>query len=234
METVETKLKGRIPNSLLNIIRDYAEIYGIELVPDRALESIRSEWAGLIDLHPIEDCEQYLEQTHVFSQFILSQYFPQDIYLTMVKNCIIPILEKYEIGSLLDYRSGIGIVATIAAKHGIRSYCYEDRGLLGEFAMEQAMIYHLPISFDLIQQVDAVFTGGGLSITRHPESIITEIDKVLRPGGILIVNTLPYILSYPFNPDDSEPEWKAILMHRGYLLIEDMTWQKPTGDTVNG
>jgi SAM-dependent methyltransferase len=218
--------RGRRPNYLVNIKDDYLELYCVELRPENAAVSVRTDWLGRIDGYPPDDAEIMLVDSHSFANFILSYYIPYEPWEEMYLNCISPLLEKYEVSTMLDINSGVGITAAACNRDGVRAYMHEPRGRLNWFAKYHSINNKTSVADYEGQIVDAVITTGGLNTTRNPAKLIKQIDSALKEGGLLIVNTLPYVLLDPFNPSDTVPDWRAMLLQAGYTDIGDNTFIK--------
>lgn len=207
--------------------KDYEEIMGVELHPDTARESMKAEWAGCIDLFPPDVAEANVIETSVFASYLLSAFYPFDAWLAMFENCIVPILTDRGVESVLDINSGFPYVAVGCGRlGGVRSFVCEPRGRLSMFLQCEMACRQLPVRYYEGEGVDVVVTTGGLNTTREPQALLKRIDAALQPGGLLIVNTLPYLMIYPFDPMDREPQWKSYIREMGYTDLGDNLFEK--------
>lgn len=81
-----------------------------------------------------------------------------------------------------------------------------------------ADITHLPFADN---SVDAIINEFVLEHVKNPEAIITEIKRVLKPGGLVYVST-PFVESFHSSPHDYQRWTKPGLIH----LMKDFQLEK--------
>lgn len=95
--------------------------------------------------------------------------------------------------AILDIGCGTGITQRMLCEYGYQTYGIDTSSiLLNSFPSDachtiQACGESVPIAGQLF---DGIFLECTLSVTRLPETVLTEINRILKPGGLLILSDL--------------------------------------------